>query len=114
MRPWRPPWPAISLASTCAVAVAAAVGGSSPVRTLIVVWFLLTCPGMVLARLVDVEGGFEEASVGIGLSIAINVVVSLLLVYLGLWSAGVAFGIGAAVTVGAFLTSRGRGRERPA
>lgn len=103
MSPVRLPWPAISVASTAAVAAAAAMGGSSTVRTVLVVWFLLTCPGMALARLVDLDGMFEEASVGIGLSLAINLVVALLLVYVGAWSAGAVFGTVAVVTVGAAL-----------
>jgi hypothetical protein len=96
------------------VALAAAIGGTSPVRTLIVVWFLFTCPGMVLARLIQVEGGFEEASLGIGLSLGINIVVSLLLVYLGLWSAGLVFGVAAAGSLAAFVATLGRGRGWPA
>ncbi len=108
----RPPWPAISVASTAAVAAAAATGGSSTVRTLLVVWFLLTCPGMVLARLVDLDGVFEEASVGIGLSLAINLVVALSLVYVGVWSAGAVFGTVAAVTVGAALIALAHRRRQ--
>jgi len=109
----RLPWPAISVASTAAVAAAAATGGSSTVRTLLVVWFLLTCPGMAFVRLVDLDGVFEEASVGIGLSLAINLVVALLLVYVGAWSAGAVFGIVAAMTLGAALITLVHGGSQP-
>jgi hypothetical protein len=101
----RPPWLALSLAATLAVLLAAAIGEASALRTLVVTWFLLTCPGMAIARLIDLERGVDEACVGIGVSLGVNVVVAVSLVYLGLWSAGAVFGVAAAIT----LTATARG-----
>lgn len=110
----RLPWPAISAGSAGAVLLAAAIGGSSPVRTLLVVWFFMTCPGMVLARLIELRGAAEEAAVGLGVSLAFNTVVALALVYLTLWSAGAVFAIAAATTVAAALVAGGRRGEEAA
>ena len=101
----RPPWFALSLVATAAVALAALTGEDSSLRTLAVVWFLVTCPGMALARLIGLERTVDEACVGIGLSLGVNVLVAISLVYLGLWSAGAVFGVAAAVTLAA--TARG-------
>ena len=106
----RVPWPHVSLASVAAVALAAAVGGTSPVRTALVVWFFVTCPGMALARLADLRDGFGEAAVGIGLSLGIGVAVALGLVYVGLFSGAAVFTVLAILAVGASLVAIARER----
>jgi hypothetical protein len=107
----RVPWPAISIASVAAVALAAAVGGTSPVRTALVVWFFLTCPGMSLARLIDLNDGFGEAAVGIGLSLGINLAVALALVYAGVFSGAATFAMLAAVALVASMVALVWGRS---
>jgi hypothetical protein len=109
----RVPWPQISLASVAAVAVAAAVGGASPVRTALVVWFFVTCPGMALARLVDLRDGFGEAAVGIGLSLGIGLAVALALVYVGAFSGAAVFAVLAVLATAASLVALAREREAP-
>jgi hypothetical protein len=108
--PARVPWPQVSLASVAAVALAAAVGGTSPVRTALVVWFFVTCPGMAIARLVDLRDGFGEAAVGIGLSLSIGLTVALALVYVGAFSGAVVFVVLAVLAVGASLAALARER----
>ena len=104
----RPPWLALSLAATLAVGIATEVGGTSPARTLLVAWFLFTCPGMALARLIDVGEVFEEVSFGVGLSIAINTIVALALVYLGLYTGERVFAVAAVLVLGAVAAGAGR------
>lgn len=110
----RPPWRAISLMSLAAVLAAAAIGGSSPVRSALVVWVLVSCPGLALARNIDIGGLVEELSLGLAISIAFNVAVALGLVYLGLWSAWAVFAIGALATVTAVVAGRRTDRRAPA
>ncbi len=79
-------WPA-AIGLLCAIACAAvAVGGSSAVRTLVVVAFLLLCPGMAVVRAIGVGDPWAQLSLGLGLSVAIDILVSGVVALLGAWS----------------------------
>ena len=81
---WR--WPAgIGLLSATACA-AVALGGSSTPRTLAVIAFLLLCPGMAVVRAIGVGDPWAALSLGLGLSVAIDTLVSGVVVLAGAWS----------------------------
>jgi hypothetical protein len=67
--------------------------GAGTVRGLVVVGFLLVCPGSALAHAIGIRGGWELLAAGVTLSIAVDLLVGLLLVYAGLWSPEAAFSV---------------------
>ena len=104
-------WP-LGLLYTAAIAGAVvAAGGESLPRTLIVLGFLLLCPGLALLRLAGPFGGLALVVLGLALSIALDMGVALALAYSGLWSAHVALGILIAVVVAAVAADVHRRRE---
>jgi uncharacterized membrane protein len=81
---WR--WPA-GIGLLCATAcVAVALGGSSTLRTLVVIAFLLLCPGMAVVRAIGVGDPWAQLSLGLGLSVAIDTLVSGVVALAGVWS----------------------------
>lgn len=81
---WR--WPA-GIGLLCASACAAvALGGSSTPRTLAVIAFLLLCPGMAVVRAIGVGDPWAQLSLGLGLSVAIDTLVSGVVAFAGAWS----------------------------
>jgi hypothetical protein len=86
-----------SLLGTAAV-VAVALDLSSVVRAPIVLAFVLVCPGLALIRLVGVRTATAQLSLGIALSLALDVLVPASLLYAGVWSPSAALGILVGVT----------------
>jgi hypothetical protein len=79
-------WRALLLASTFAVGAEVFVGMTPPLRPLVVLWFLLICPGMAIVSMLDIRDGWARISIGIALSIALATVTSSVLLYAGAWS----------------------------
>jgi hypothetical protein len=79
-------WPSIIVLSTAAVWALAAADESFPLRSLVVVWFLLVCPGMALVGLLDVGDGWRSLALALPLSAAIDIIVSGSMLYAGAWS----------------------------
>jgi hypothetical protein len=79
-------WPSIIVLSTAAVWALAAVGESFPLRSLLVVWFLLVCPGMALVGLLPIGDGWRALTLALPLSAAIDIIVAGSMLYAGAWS----------------------------
>ena len=79
-------WPAIIIGS--AVAVSAVVLGdlSSPIRPVLVLWFLLVCPGLAFVRLLRIKDLGNELTLAIALSLAIDSILAMVMIYAKLWS----------------------------
>lgn len=80
------PWPVLIIASTAAILVAVAAGLPVPVRGPLALWFCLTSPGLAVLGLLDVEDLLAEIMLGIAMSIALGVLVTLAMVLTHTWS----------------------------
>jgi uncharacterized membrane protein len=96
-----PRWlaPAIVAASVAAAAVALAIGGGSPLRTALALWFLLLCPGLAVGPLLPIRDTWAMLALVLGLSVAIDTVVVSALMYAGAWSTPVIFSALAAMSL---------------
>ena len=79
-------WPAGIAAVNATACAVVALGGSSTPRTLVVVAFLLLCPGMGVVRAIGVGDLWAQLSLGLGLSVAIDTLVAGVLALAGAWS----------------------------
>ena len=59
----------------------------SPLRTGLTVWFFLVCPGMAYIQSMRIEHGLTRWTLAIALSVTIDTLVALVMLYAGLWSA---------------------------
>jgi hypothetical protein len=106
-----PTWPSIIVLSTAAVWALAAAGDSFPLRSLVVVWFLLVCPGMALVGLLPLGDGWRSLALALPLSAAIDIIVAGSMLYAGAWSpAWALLALSALSLAGAALQLRTAGR----
>jgi uncharacterized membrane protein len=75
-----------------ALLVVVTVGEGTP-RALVVVGFLLLCPGTALAHAIGVRGGWELLAAGVTLSVAVDLLVGLAFLYAGQWSPDAVFAV---------------------
>ena len=101
MRNWSP----MVIVASCALAMFAGVAATGPstLRTVLVVWFLAVCPGLAAVGLLRLRDPWLEVALVPALSFAIDVIVSGILSYAGLWSAATAIIILAAISVSGAL-----------
>ena len=84
---WSWLWPVLITVSAISAGYAMFVDSATSARPIISIWFLLFCPGLAFVPLLKLkEGIIIEATLTLGLSIAINLLVGELILYLGLWS----------------------------
>ncbi len=79
-------WPSVIAFSAMVAGILAASSYDAPIRMLFTFWFLLVCPGMAFARLFQFKEKLAEWVVAIGLSIAIDVILSEIAVINRIWS----------------------------
>jgi hypothetical protein len=79
-------WPASMLTLSFGAAGVTAVSILSPIRAAVILPFLLICPGLVLVRRLHFAEWWIELLLGIGASIALDVLLSTAMLYAGLWS----------------------------
>jgi uncharacterized membrane protein len=82
------PWPLIIVISAVGLGVAVIADVGSPVRPALTFWFLFVCPGMAYVRLLQLNELWLELTLAVPLSIALNVAVSLLMLYTNTWAPG--------------------------
>lgn len=92
-------WPPVLLFSALLAGVLAFANLDSPLRAVIVLWFMLVCPGLALIRLAHLADPVAELAVGIALSVALASVVAAALLYAGAWSPQAVLGVLIAATV---------------
>jgi hypothetical protein len=94
-------WPRMIAVALLASAAAAGVasGWESPVRTAVVLAFLLVGPGLAIAELLHVDDLAEQLTLTVGASLAIDTLVSVGVLYLGVYTYELAFAIVLAITV---------------
>ena len=93
------PWPLVMVASALALALVMLLGADGAVRGVLALWFFLTCPGMAVVGLLDIEDPLAEALLAIALSIAVGMLVALAMVLAHAWSPDAATGVLATFTV---------------
>jgi len=82
----RVPWPPVVAAAALAAAVAALAGAPEPVRAPLVLAFLVLGPGMAFVPLLKLGDPVAEVTLGIGISLALDLVVAVAMLYAGAWS----------------------------
>ncbi|MCL5256795.1 MAG: DUF1616 domain-containing protein [Chloroflexi bacterium] len=92
-------WTLVIAASAAAMGIAIYGNMPVPVRLLAAACFLPFCPGMAIVRLLKIEDGVAELAVAIALSIAIETIVAMALVYARLWSPNLVLAIIIGITV---------------
>jgi uncharacterized membrane protein len=83
----RPPWAAIALVLAVAAAGLVVAGATSVVRAPVVIAFVLLGPGVGLVPLLRLRDPTAELALAIALSLALDVLVALTMVYARVWSA---------------------------
>jgi hypothetical protein len=79
-------WPGGMICAAILVGLLAFVFPFDPLRPLLVVPFLLVCPGMVLVHRLRLAEWWVELVLAIGVSIAIDTLLATAMVYAGVWS----------------------------
>jgi len=81
-------WPATILLSAAGIALVFFAGVAAPARPFVALWFLLLCPGMALVRLLRVSGLVAELTLAVALSLALDTLVAIVMVYTRTWVPG--------------------------
>lgn len=79
-------WPTIITASAAAIGGLVYGGLTSPIRPILAFWFLAVCPGMALVRLLRLRDAWTEVALATAISLSLDVIVALSLVYSHYWS----------------------------
>jgi hypothetical protein len=96
--------PAVILTSSAlAMLEGVATPGTSPLRTILVVWFMVVCPGLATVGLLRLRDPWLELALVPALSLAIDVIVAGILLYAGVWSSATAVIILVAISVAGAL-----------
>jgi hypothetical protein len=100
MRSWSP---VVILASSALAMFAGVAAGPSPLRTVLVVWFLAVCPGLAAIGLLRLRDPWLAVALVPALSFAMDIIVAGILAYAGLWSAAAVILILVAISVSGAL-----------
>lgn len=104
---------AIIVVLTAGCIIAVTTGWASPVRVVLALGFLLLCPGLALAELLEIRDLPQRLTIAVGASLALDTLLSLLLVYAGAFSITVTVSILAAVTLTALSVALVRALSHP-
>jgi uncharacterized membrane protein len=80
------PWPAIIVVSSLALALAVALDAHGVAREVLALWFFLTCPGLSVVGLLDIDDPLAEGVLAVAVSIAIGILIALAMVLTHTWS----------------------------
>ena len=93
-------WPLLIVGSVAAAAATMPADDPSLPRTLIVLWFLLVCPGRALVLPLGLADPWSRLMLATALSVSLDIAVAGTLSYAGVWSPETALAILMAVTLG--------------
>jgi hypothetical protein len=79
-------WPLLATASALLAGALALADVHSPLRVLVVLWFVLACPGGSIVRFLRLGDPVAELTLAVGVSLALATIVAVTDLYLGLWS----------------------------
>jgi hypothetical protein len=95
--------PVLIMASSGLAMVEAVSSGTSPLRTLVVIWFLTVCPGLAIVGLLRLRDPWLQVALVPALSLAVDAIVGGTLSYAGLWSPAAGVLILVVISVGGAL-----------
>ena len=105
-------WPALIAGSAAATALTVYGDALSPLRPVIVLWFLVVCPGMAYVRLLRLGNAVTTWTLAVALSFGINSLIAMVMVYTGWWRPEHGLAVLLAVTsVGVLLSLVGQARQ---
>ncbi len=96
-------WPTIIILSAVAAGLVTFIPTGPFLRLVVVLWFLLICPGMMLVRFFQLREPLLEWVLAVALSLAADTIVAGILLYAGRWSPGDAFALLLGLTVAGAL-----------
>lgn len=102
-------WTIVVLLSAAAAALVFYTGFGAALRPVVLFWFLLVIPGMAFIRLMYIVEAINRWALAVGLSLAIDSIVAIVLLYSGSWR--VEYGLAAILAIsviGALIPSRPR------
>ena len=79
-------WPGIILVTSILTGLAVFSGYLQPLRVTLVFAFMLVCPGMAYIRLLRLRDPLVELVLAVALSLALDTLVAMVLLYVGPWS----------------------------
>ena len=79
-------WWGVIMASCVAVLLATLLPSLEPARTPATFWFVLVCPGMALAQLLNLEDGLVEFGIGVAFSLVIGALIAMIMLYAHAWN----------------------------
>jgi hypothetical protein len=106
------PAPIVAAAALAAAAVAFA-GAPEPLRAPVVLAFLALGPGMAFVPLLGLRDPVAELTLGLGVSLALDLVVAATMLYAGAWSPPASLAVLAGLALGGAALQYGRSRGRP-
>ena len=103
-------WTTILVASAVLAGVVDVAELHSPLRVVVILWFVLVCPGMAFVRLLDLDDAAAELALAVALSIALAMAAGGAALYSGLWAPGATLAILIAITIAAAVAPIARAR----
>ncbi len=79
-------WPLVIIASALGAGLMMFSNTVSPLRPVLIFWFLLICPGMAFLRLLRLQERLTELTLAIALSLALDTIVAEAMISARLWS----------------------------
>ncbi len=79
-------WSLILLLSAIAAGITAFALPGTALCLIVMLWFLLVCPGMVVVRYLNLKEAVAEWMLALALSLAIDAIVASIALYAGVWS----------------------------
>lgn len=101
---------AIALVALLAT-VLVALDWHSPIRAAVAFLFLMFCPGLAVSELLQVRDRVQQVAMAAGISLAIDAIVAIILLYLQILTAGLGVPIVAAITCVLLLAAVVRARR---
>ena len=89
----------VAIASAVAAESVALIGLQGDVRTIIVIWFVLACPGLSIVLTMNLADRVLAIALSIGISLALAVCIATVMVLVGAWMPMVELSALAIVTV---------------
>jgi len=83
-------WPIVVVMSSVAALVVFVMGIGQPIAPIVALWFLGVCPGISYVRLLGLTDPLMEMVLAVALSMSIGAVLSVVLLFAGVWSTGLA------------------------
>jgi len=79
-------WPVIIVASALGTGLATFRDAAAAARPALSLWFLLICPGMAFVRLLRLNDAIAQLTLAVALSLALDTIVAVAMLYAGFWS----------------------------